>query len=529
MKKRRMTVLILSAVMLLSACTGGNKAGISAQGNNSQVSGKETAAQEQVGKESEKGSGRDTLIVALDAEPAKLDPHTQNLPQAHNIQQMIMETLIKKGENGDYVPGLAESWEMPDDTTIVFHLRDNVYFHNGEKLTAEDVIYTINRSKTGSATKTQFSDIDEANTKAIDELTVEMKLYNPSSAVLNYLATGRGQILNKKAMEEMGEDAHGRAPIGTGPYIFTEWVAGDHVTVTRNENYWGEKPSLKSVIYRFISDSSIRAIELESGGVDIIYTVGPEDYDRLDENPEIVALSGPGYTHEILQMSMEAEEFSDIRIREAMNIALDVPAIVQAVYGDMGVAADSVMSSEIFGHKSIGPIKRDIERAKQLVIDAGYPNGFDCEITVAEDRQTKNMLEIAQAMWKEAGINVTITTYDQATIRERNAAKLTRFGRSRFNASSGDPDHAMSTWAIGYAGILNCNDQHIQELLDAGRAEYDAEKRKAIYEELQQYCWNSYYSVPLVFAYISYACRDNVKGFEFDPSGLPDLTKITLE
>ena len=262
-------------------------------------------------------------------------------------------------------------------------------------------------------------------------------------------------------MEEMGEDAHGRAPIGTGPYIFTEWVAGDHVTVTRNENYWGEKPSLKSVIYRFISDSSIRAIELESGGVDIIYTVGPEDYDRLDENPEIVALSGPGYTHEILQMSMEAEEFSDIRIREAMNIALDVPAIVQAVYGDMGVAADSVMSSEIFGHKSIGPIKRDIERAKQLVIDAGYPNGFDCEITVAEDRQTKNMLEIAQAMWKEAGINVMITTYDQATIRERNAAKLTRFGRSRFNASSGVPDHAMSTWAIGYAGILNCNDQHL--------------------------------------------------------------------
>ena len=139
------------------------------------------------------------------------------------------------------------------------------------------------------------------------------------------------------------------------------------------------------------------------------------------------------------------------------------------------------------------------------------------------------MLEIAQAMWKEAGINVMITTYDQATIRERNAAKLTRFGRSRFNASSGDPDHAMSTWAIGYAGILNCNDQHIQELLDAGRAEYDAEKRKAIYEELQQYCWNSYYSVPLVFAYISYACRDNVKGFGFDPSGLPDLTKITLE
>ena len=177
MKKRRMTVLILSAVMLLSACTGGKRAGISAQGNNSQVSGKETAAQEQVGKESEKGSGRDTLIVALDAEPAKLDPHTQNLPQAHNIQQMIMETLIKKGENGDYVPGLAESWEMPDDTTIVFHLRDNVYFHNGEKLTAEDVIYTINRSKTGSATKTQFSDIDEANTKAIDELTVEMKLH----------------------------------------------------------------------------------------------------------------------------------------------------------------------------------------------------------------------------------------------------------------------------------------------------------------------------------------------------------------
>lgn len=526
MKRNGMIIVGLCVALLLSACSGKKAADAPAQGGAAEPA-KEAAADP--GEKVEKKMGRDTLIVALEAEPQKLDPHTQNLPQSYNVMQMVEEPLIKKGKDGEYEPCLAESWEMPDETTIIFHLRDNVYFHNGEKFTSEDVIYTINRAKTGSATKTQFSDIDEANTKAIDELTVEMKLHQPSSAVLNYLSMGRGYILNKKAMEEMGEDAYGRAPVGTGPYMFTEWVSGDHIKVTKNDSYWGENPGMENVTYRFISDSSVRSIELESGGVDIIYTVGPEDYARLDENPHIVALSGPGYTHEILQMSMEAEEFSDIRIREAMNIALDTTAIVKAVYGDLAMAADSVISSEVFAHKAVGPIKQDIERAKQLVIEAGYPNGFECEITVPDDRQTLNMLEIAQAMWKEAGINVTITTYDLATIRERNVAKLTRFGRTRFFAGSGDPDHAMSIWAIGYAGGLNCNDPHIQELLDAGRAEYDNQKRKEIYGELQEYCWNTYYSVPMAFPYISYAHGDYVKGFEFVPSGLPDLTKVTVE
>lgn len=245
MRRMQIVSMAFGVAFLLSACSGGK-----AQDERSAAQNGDTATQKTESMAATpKGTVKDILTVALDAEPARLDPHTQNLPQAYNIQQMILEPLIKKGADGGYEPCLAESWELTDDTTVVFHLRDNVYFHNGEKLTADDVLYTLNRAKTGSATKTQLSDIDESQTRALDELTVEMKLHQPSSAALNYLSTARGQILNKKAMEELGEDAHGRAPVGTGPYTFVEWAAGDHVSVIRNENYWGKQPVVQGVTY----------------------------------------------------------------------------------------------------------------------------------------------------------------------------------------------------------------------------------------------------------------------------------------
>lgn len=472
---------------------------------------------------------KDTLVVALDAEPLKLDPHTQNLTQAYQVQELVFDNLIKKDNDGNFQPSVAKEWELVDDTTIVFKLRDDVYFHNGQQLTAKDVVFTIKRATEGSNSRSLFKDFDPENTKALDDFTVEVKLYQPCAPAFVYLSSPRAHLLSEEIFTEMGEDAHGRAPVGSGPFVFDQWVLGDRILMKRNDAYWGEKPEYANLTLRVIPDSSIRAIELESGGVDIIYTIGPEDYYRLNDDPGVVTLAGPGFTHEILQMSMRADEFADKRIREALTYALDTTAIVKAVYGDLADVADSIFSSQIFGHTKIGPRQRDLERAKQLVIDAGYPDGFKTRIAVADNRETLNMLEIAQAMWKEANIEVSIDIYDQATIREKYANKEFKFGRGRFFAATGDPDHAMAAWALNYSGLYDPNDQHIEDLMAAGRAEYDAQKRKAIYAEAQQYCMDTYYGIPLTFAYVTFAHRDYIEGFEFTPSNIPNLVPVKIK
>jgi peptide/nickel transport system substrate-binding protein len=435
-------------------------------------------------------AGKDTLVVALSDEPNNLDPHNVGLISAGQVQEEIFNKLLYRDTKGDLHPELATSWEQTDDKTIVFHLRDDVFFHNGEKLTAEDVRYTIQRATELPQSASLFKSFDGKNTRVIDDLTVEVKLKAPFAAALNYLATTRGFIVSKKAVEELGIDEFGRHPVGSGPFRFIRWEKGDRFILEAYDKYWGSRPGYKHFIARIIPDPSVQAIELESGGVDLLLSVSPIDYQRLHDNPKIITYAAPGYTHEMLQFNMRSEKFADKRIRQALTYALDIPAIVRAVYGDLGVPADSIFSSEIFAHISIGPVKRDVSKAKTLLVEAGFPDGFSAEITVPDGKTTLSMLEIAQAMWKEAGIEVTITPYDQATMKDRNAAGLTQFGRSNFTATTGDPDHAMANWAIGYLGVFNANDEYIDGKMAEGRAEYDPEKRAAIYAELQKYCWD---------------------------------------
>ncbi len=472
-------------------------------------------------------SAKNELVVAIANEPASLDPQNSGVVSSYQVQEMLFNTLITKDEKGKFHPSLAKSWKQIDDTTIRFKLRDDVTFHNGEKLTAEDVRYTIQRATELPLSASIFTAFDGVNTKVIDDLTVDIKTKEPFAGAMNYLATpSRANIVSKKAVEEEGLDGFGISPVGTGPFKFKKWISGDRIVLERNDDFFGKKATYKTYIARIIPDASVRSMELESGGVDFLYNVNPADYDRLKENKDIKILTGTGYTHEIWQFSMQADEFSDIRVRQAFAFALDIPAIVKTVYGELGTPADSVFSDKVFGHVSIGPLKQNVKKAKQLLKEAGYGDGFKTEITFGESATTQAMLEIAQQMWSEVGIEVKITSLDQATYKDNNAAGITRFGRSNFTASSGDPDHALANWQSGYKGAFNANDSHIDELMAKGRAELDEKKRKAIYAELQEYCWNTYYSIPVVFPKVSYAYSSKITNFKFDSTEQPDLAYL---
>ncbi|WP_099206078.1 ABC transporter substrate-binding protein [Scatolibacter rhodanostii] len=516
MKKLKILALILAATTVLTACSSTQPQKSEASSSGSEVSATSTVTK----------NARDQLVVAIANEPGSLDPQNVGVVSAYQVQEQMFNTLVERDEEGNFLPSLAESWEQIDDTTIRFKLRQDVLFHNGEKMTAEDVRYSIQRATEIPLSASIFKGFDGEATAVVDDYTVDVKTKEPFAGALSYLATTRGSIVSKKAAEEKGLDGFGLEPIGTGPFKLSKWESGDRIILEKFDDYWGDKATYKTLIARIIPDASVRSMELESGGVDFLFDTNPADYDRIKNNPNLVTEVGTSFTHELWLLSMTAEEFSDIKVRKAMSLALDIPAIVKTVWGELGVPADSVFSDKVYGHVSIGPIKQDVEEAKKLLAEAGYPNGFSTEITFGESAVTQAALEIAQQMWAAVGINVTITPLDQATYKDNNAAGITRFGRSNFTTSTGDPDHALANWQSGYKGALNANDAHIDELMAKGRAESDDAKRKEIYKELQEYCWNSYYSIPVVFSKVSYAYTNKITNFEFASTQQPNLSQI---
>ena len=210
----RVLASALAATMMLTAlagCGDGSSSGTSQSGS-SGSSGSSASSGE--------GSVKDEVVVILRAEPSNIDPHGNTELVAMTTQVQIFETLVTKDQDGNIIPCLAESWEQIDERTTRFTLRDDVYFHNGEKLTAEDVVFTIQRAVEKPSSAAIFAAFDPENTKVVDERTVDVATTEPFAAVFNYLASTRGGIVCKKAVEEMGDDAFGRSPVGTGPFVF---------------------------------------------------------------------------------------------------------------------------------------------------------------------------------------------------------------------------------------------------------------------------------------------------------------------
>ncbi|NLN47549.1 MAG: hypothetical protein GX154_00285 [Clostridiales bacterium] len=477
----------------------------------------------------EKAPAKDDLLVAIRAEPATLDPHNSTALANFAVQRVVYDTLVEQDENGNIIPGLAEKWEVLDDTTIRFYLRDNVLFSNGEKLTAEDVRYSLERSTIERGSASMFSAFDGEKTAVVDDLTIDIKVKYPFAPIYNYLSSSRGDIINKKAMEEMGGEVYGRNPVGTGSFILKDWVTGDSLILERNENYWGDKPAYSKLVIRVITEQANRAIELETGGVDIIYDVAANDVARLEANDKTVVAKGPGYKYSYITMNMSLKPFNDIKVREALTISLNMDDIVETVFKGSAKVADSLMAPTVFGYKKVGPYKYDPERAKALLTEAGYGKGLKVALMTNEDRNFMDVAEIAQNMWKDIGIETDIQIMEQAKLLSMAAEGTVTMGITSSTPTTGDPDHALMPWPSSYKSFLRINNPKIDEFLELGKSTYDPVARKKVYNDAMEYMWTQFNMIPICFTDSIYATRDNVENFECHPGNTPNLAKVTFK
>lgn len=506
MKKKLVCVLTAMAMVLsLAACGGKEK---SSEGGSKKAS-------------------QDTLTVAVSTEPAALIPYESNDTGTSYICSQIYEKLLTADSDMNLQPGLAESWEVIDDTHYRFKLRDDVYFHNGEKLTADDVLYTFEKCVESSATASTIGPVDIANSKVEDDNTVVLALSKPYPAFLNCCAIDISGIVCKSAMEEDPE-GYAEKPIGTGPFKFVEWASGDYIKMEANDKWWGGDINFKTLMLRYIPEATTRAVEVQSGGVDVAQITVAE-IDTLEKEKNVTVLTQPILNTSFISYNCSVEPFNNVKVRQAISLAIDNDAIVEAANYGLGETAKSFLPPMVEGYYEADSEYQgyDVEKAKQLLAEAGYPNGFSCTL-ISNARQAE--AEMIQAYLSEIGIDVKLNITDFPNWLDALVNGKQEMYIGGWTIPSGDMSEAFAAFdsnEFGSGGNRSFYaNEKADELIEVINTEMDKDVRNKAGEDLQQLLADECVTVGLNVGSRFYAYRNNVSGLVILPTQSPDFTKI---
>lgn len=517
---KKYLALFLSLVLALGMLAGCGQEE-SAKTPEEPKSSEEAKSSEEEAKPTEEYTGKDTLVIAQNADIYSMDPQLKKDTQSGRIKTLVFETLVNIDPNGGFLPGLAESWNIIDDTTLQFKIRDGVLFHTGEPLSMEDIFFSFQRGENAPQTSTTMEPIDIANLKELDGNILEMKLKYPYGAILTNLADSSCCIVSKAYVEEVGEEEFAQKPVGSGPYKFDKWIPGDRTELSRFEDYNGNMPKIKNIVFRVITEAANRAIELETGNVDIALDISPIDISNIASNDDLVLERGLNYAVTYMAMNLSKEPFNNPKVRQAVSLALDLPSIVKAVYQGTGsVGRGPVPESLDAFNPEIQPVEQDVEKAKALLAEAGFPDGFSCAILTSDHQQRIDFAEIAQNQLGAIGINCEVKIMEWGAYLDAIFAgehEMTILGYSY----GSDPGVGLtnlfesSNWGDN-GNIAWYKNDRVDELLELQKTEMDAKKRFDMLAEVQELI---YKDAPWVFIWQG----ENLNGVAKDLKGFKNI------
>jgi len=525
MKKIRILALALSALLMLSACGGGAATPAPSAGTPSAAPAMTPTPVNSAPPAAK--PVKDVLTIANKYEPANLDPHNVNSVSAFTLCYQVYDRLFMADENNNIIPQLAETWEWIDDTTLRVKLVEGVEFTNGTPLTAEDVVYSMRRACENSYSAATMSNFDGPACAVVDEYTVDLKTKSAYPNALRILTHGRASIVCQEAIEEMGDEAYGRTPVGSGRLIVEKWNSGDMLVFKRNDNYWDKEalPQWSTMNFRFISENATRAIEVETGGADVGMEIAGADLSRLQSNPDVNVLVGPGATmNQIVINSVNFPGLDNVKFREALHTALNMEAITKAAYITADVAA-SIFPPSTEGYVDCSArTTYDVEKAKQLLAESGYDVSKPVKINLSKGTEIQAAAEMIGNMWTAIGLKVEIEILDNATLVTNNAQGKTPIALTTNTTSAGNPETLLINFEKASAGWTADADL-VARIQEAKTIINDAD-RAAAYTALQEEIWDLHTVIPICVAQVAYASRTNVGGLECHPSKQPDLSKI---
>jgi peptide/nickel transport system substrate-binding protein len=419
-------------------------------------------------------------VIALNEEAESVDPASSVLFASDVYHVHMFDTLV--GLEGDELkptPGLAERWENVNPTTWRFHLRRGVKFHNGQALDANDVKYSVETYLDPKSRRATFvKGIVRAEVR--DPFTVDIVTAEPlASALFNVV---RMYILPRETREKMGAQAFAEKPVGTGPYRFVEWKRDQQLVLEANPTYWRGAPAPRRLVFRIVKDASTRAAELRSGGVDIIAAPPVPQLDMLDSgDTHVVPVKGGRLI--IYPMHVKQPPFDKGKVREAMNLAVNREAIVKSVLGGRGTVLAGPFTPAWLGYDpAVKPFPYDPPRARQLLAEAGYPQGFETTWSISSGVFLKDA-EIAEAVagqLRQVGVRVKLVPTERSKI-QKDAVEGTFQGMTSIAWGAQFEPDAMLSWVFARPHLST---PRIMELVQQGRGEVNLEKRRAIYQDL---------------------------------------------
>ena len=517
-------------------------------------------------------SASETLIFAISVDVDQLDPGDTSVDQ---VVGNIFEGLVKfKAGSTSIEPSLATSWEISaDGKEITFHLRKGVKFHDGTDFNADAVVFSFARQYDLNHLYHQygkwsmwgyiFYDVDRM--EKIDDDTVKLVLKRPNVSILNSLAIYQVSIVSPTNAEKYQEDAF-KHPCGTGPFKFVEWVKSDHVTLEANEDYWRERAKLDQLIFKVIPDASARLMALEVGEVQGMEFPNPADFDRIKHNKDLVLMTQPGTNVGFLAMNTgygyideNKNNIRDIdseplvktpgyfepltkkKVRQAINMAIDKQAIVDNIYMGTAVEAKNGMPPFMLGYNDdIVDYPYDPAKAKQLLAEAGYPDGFEVTLYVMPVSRPYmsdpfKTSEAIQSYLAALGIKVKFYQVDWAHYIQETKDGKHQMCLLGWAGDSGDPDNFMNVYSTNSASIgmaqnraFYINDV-VQELLSPALATYDDEKRAPYYKKIQEMVHEDAGWVYLFHLTQNVVFRNNIKGFILNPISMVFFYPVWVE
>jgi len=470
-----------------------------------------------------------------------LDPHSQNHATTHAMMQYTYEGLVRYTRDYKIEPCLATSWDKISDTQFRFHLRQGVKFHDGSPFTADDVVFSFNRIKEPQGTNQIYvAGINEV--KKIDDHTVDLILSGPHPLLLQNIVDFR---IMSKSWSEKNRSQHiqdyskreetfaSRNTNGTGPYIIKGWEPDKRIVMTLNKSWWGRLDgNVTDVIYTPIKSDATRVSALLSGDVDLVTDLPTQDVDRLRKESNIKVLDGhevrtifiglDQHNDELKYSSVKGKNpFKEVRVRKALNMAVDREAIRKVVMRGLSIPAGIMIAPGVHGNtKDIDIVtKFDPAGAKKLLAEAGYPEGFEFTLDCPNNRYV-NDEKICQAlvsMWAKAGLRVKLNAMPFATY----IPKLLNFDTSAYMLGWGVPTfdglytlqslvRTKTTGADGSFNIGRISDQKLDEMIDALKVTTDVKKRDAILKEALEITRDQAYYVPLHHQMRPWAMKKNV-------------------
>ncbi len=437
------------------------------------------------------------LRAGMQTDPVGLDPHTTNATASRNVLENIYDTLVMLDSRGRIVPGLAQSWSVsPDGLTWTFRLRPGVTFHNGDPLKASDVAFSINRIKDPATKSPRANDFAVVRSvSAPNDSTVVITLSQPFTPLLAKLAFSTNVIVSEKVARENGNDLN-KAVIGTGPFRFVEYIPQTRLVVRKWDRYWQKDnqgrplPYLDGITYTFYPDPAARSTALRAGAVDWIEYVTAADVNVLRADRNLSVVGGPSANFRALYFNTTREPYNNPKVRQAIAYAIDKKAIVDlALFGTGGIVArGTTIPSGAYAYTNSPYNTRDVAKARQLLAEAGFPNGFTMNLYVTSTYDfLRTPADVIRDNLAEVGIRVNIQAEDWNVYLPkalRSEFDVTLLGTS----GQADPDdYLFNTFHPSSAlNLSKYRNDRVTQLLEQGRRVASQAERQRIYTQVQE-------------------------------------------